>query len=44
MLDSSGWVGTYSDEKYKEALAGEGLVGNLIDRSNPITNFISIAL
>lgn len=43
MLDSSGWVGTYSDEKYKEALAGEGLVGNLIDRSNPITNFISIA-
>ena len=39
MLDSSGWVGTYSDEKYKEALAGEGLVGNLIDRSNPITNF-----
>ena len=43
MLDSSGWVGSYSDDKYKEALAGEGLVGNLIDRSNPITNFISIA-
>ena len=43
MLDSSSWVGTYSDENYEKALAGEGLVGNIIDRSNPITNFIGIA-
>lgn len=41
MLDSSGWIGTYSDEKYKEALAGEGLVGNLIHRDNLISNFVA---
>ena len=41
MLDSSGWIGTYSDEKYEEALAGEGLVGNLIHRDNLISNFVA---
>ena len=44
MLDSSGWIGTYSDENYKKALAGDGLVGNLIHRDNLITNFVATAL
>lgn len=43
MLDSSGWVGNYSDENYKKALAGEGMVGNLIHDDNLITNFIATA-
>ena len=33
MLDSSGWIGSYSDENYQKALAGEGLVGNLAENS-----------
>ena len=44
MLDSSGWIGTYSDENYKKALAGNGLVGSFIDDSNPIGGFAAIAL
>ena len=43
MLDSSGWVGNYSDDNYKEALAGEGLVGNLIHRDNWASNFVATA-
>ena len=39
MIDSSGWVGTYSDENYQKALAGSGLVGNLAD--TPVTKFLS---
>ena len=31
MLDSSGWIGNYSDENYQKALAGVGLVGNLAE-------------
>lgn len=34
MLDSSSWVGTYSDQNYMKALAGEGLVGNMFDGSD----------
>lgn len=30
MLDSSGWTGTYSDENYQKALAGDSLVGSLL--------------
>lgn len=36
MLDSSGWIGSYSDEKYKKALAGNKLVGNMT--SDPISD------
>jgi len=41
MLDSSGWLlpgASYSDEKYKKALAGNKLVGNMTD--NPITDLL----
>lgn len=31
MLDSSGWTGSYNEEKYKEFLAGKKLVGNGFD-------------
>ncbi len=34
MLDSSGWTGTYSDEKYEKSLAGEHLVGNMSQESD----------
>ena len=34
MLDSSSWTGTYSDENYMKALAGNGLVGNMFDGSD----------
>lgn len=34
MLDSSHWTGTYSDENYMKALAGDGLVGNMFDGSD----------
>lgn len=34
MLDSSGWSGEYSDEKYEKALAGDGLVGNMADEND----------
>lgn len=34
MLDSSGWTGTYSDESYEKALAGDGLVGNMSDEGD----------
>ncbi|MCI9064008.1 MAG: hypothetical protein HFJ17_05350 [Clostridia bacterium] len=34
MLDSSGWIGTYSDENYEKALAGDGLVGNMSDEGD----------
>ena len=44
MLDSSGWTGTYSDENYKQALAGEGLVGNMFDRNDAIQNFAAVAM
>lgn len=33
MLDSSGWIGSYSDEAYQKALAGNGLVGNMANDS-----------
>ena len=44
MLDSSGWTGSYSDENYKQALAGDGLVGNMFDKNDPIQNFAAIAM
>lgn len=44
MLDSSGWTGTYSDENYKQALAGDGLVGNMFDKNDPIQNFAAVAM
>lgn len=44
MLDSSGWIGTYSDENYKQALAGDGFVGNMFDKNNPLQNFASVAM
>ena len=44
MLDSSGWTGTYSDENYKQALAGDGLVGNMFDKNDPLQNFASVAM
>lgn len=34
MLDSSGWTGTYSDENYKKALAGNSLTGNVVDEND----------
>lgn len=43
MLDSSGWNGKYSDEKFQKALAGKGLVGNNFDENNTIQNFIGQA-
>ena len=36
MLDSSSWIGNYSDDNYKQALAGNGLVGNMFDGSDLI--------
>ena len=39
MIDSSGWVGSYSDESYQKALAGTGLVGNMAD--SPKTKFLA---
>lgn len=44
MLDSSGWTGSYSDENYKQALAGDGLVGNMFDKNDPIQNFAAVAM
>ena len=44
MLDSSGWTGEYSDENYKQALAGDGLVGNMFDKNDPIQNFAAVAM
>ncbi len=44
MLDSSGWTGTYSDENYKQALAGDGLVGNMFDKNDPLQNFAAVAM
>lgn len=41
MLDSSGWTGTYSDENYKKALAGNSLTGNVIDENNPFESVAS---
>ena len=38
MIDSSNWIGNYSDENYKKALAGSGLVGNMAN--NAITKFM----
>lgn len=39
MLDSSGWIGTYSDDNYKKALAGNKLVGNMLD-GNPLEDLL----
>lgn len=36
MLDSSSWIGNYSDDNYMKALAGNGLVGNMFDGSDLI--------
>lgn len=44
MLDSSGWTGNYSDENYAQALAGEGLVGNMFDKNDALQNFASVAM
>lgn len=44
MLDSSGWIGTYSDENYKHALAGDGLVGNMLNKNDAVQNFVSVAM
>lgn len=44
MLDSSGWTGSYSDENYKQALAGDGLVGNMFDKNDPLQNFAAVAM
>lgn len=44
MLDSSGWNGKYSDDNYQKALAGEGLVGNMFDKNDPIQNFASVTM
>ena len=41
MLDSSGWIGSYSDEKYKKALAGNKLVGNMADENNILENALA---
>ena len=34
MLDSSGWVGSYNEENYQKALAGDSLVGSLLYESD----------
>lgn len=44
MLDSSGWTGKYSDENYKQALAGEQFVGNMFDKNSALQNVASIAM
>lgn len=44
MLDSSSWTGNYSDDNYKKALAGEGLVGNMFDKNDFFQNMGSIAM
>ena len=44
MLDSSGWTGTYSDENYKKALAGDQMVGNLFDKNNVFQNAASVIM
>ena len=44
MIDSSGWTGTYSDENYKKALAGDGLVGNMFDKNDMLGNLASIVM
>lgn len=38
MLDSSGWIGSYSDENYKKALASNKLVGNMADENDILAN------
>ncbi len=43
MLDSSGWFGTYSDENYEKALAGDRLFFNMVDENDAIGNAISEA-
>ena len=44
MIDSSGWTGNYSDENYKQALAGDGLVGNMFDKNDMLGNLASIVM
>ena len=44
MIDSSGWFGNYSDENYKKALAGDGLVGSFLDDNDPIQKLGAIAV
>ncbi len=41
MLDSSGWFGSYSDDKYHDALAGTGLVGNLVKDDDHVGKFFA---
>ncbi len=38
MLDSSSWVGKYSDENYKKALAGNKLIGNMAGENDLVAN------
>jgi len=44
MLDSSGWIGTYSDEKYKKALANDALVGSFIEGDDPLSAFAATTI
>lgn len=41
MLDSSGWVGQYSDDNYKKALASDRLVGNMVSDNDIIGNAVA---
>lgn len=44
MLDSSGWTGNYSDDNYKQALAGDKMVGNMFDKNSALENAMSIVM
>lgn len=44
MLDSSGWTGTYSDEAYQKAIAGERLVGNNFNDDDYIQHVIGMGM
>ena len=39
MADSAGWTGTYNEDKYKEALAGDKLIGN--NSETPVSDFVN---
>lgn len=43
MLDSSAWFGSYDEEKYKDFLAGDKLVGNGFNKDNPAEDFVGNA-
>ena len=44
MLDSSHWTGSYSDENYKKALAGNYFVGNMFEQGSDSQNLASIIM